>query len=62
MNSAYEAKDFLAALVAAVGPFNRDETEREGVRVFDMTASVPTGSGEIYVHKEGCGCEGKNVA
>ena len=62
INTADEAEDFLAALVAAVDPFNRVETEREGVRVFDTTWSVPTGSGEIYVHKDGCGCEGKHVA
>lgn len=41
------------AVLDAVSPFNRAETEMLGVGVFDM--SVPV-SGEVYRHVEGCGC------
>ncbi|KAK5937588.1 hypothetical protein PMZ80_010208 [Knufia obscura] len=51
------SKDFLAALIEAVSPFNRDETERDGIRVFDMRSpGSGEGNGLVYVHKEGCGC------
>lgn len=51
------SKDFLAALIEAVSPFNRDETERDGIRVFDMRSPGSSkGNGLVYVHKEGCEC------
>lgn len=42
------------AVMDAVSPFRRVETQRLGVEVFDM--SVPV-NGEVYRHAEGCGCE-----
>lgn len=42
------------AVMDAVSPFRRVETQKLGVNVFDM--SVPV-NGEVYRHVEGCACE-----
>lgn len=42
------------AVMGAVSPFCRAETQRSGVDVFDV--SVPV-NGEVYRHAEGCGCQ-----
>ena len=48
--------ELFGSVLEAVQPFQRADTEKCGVRVFDMT--VPS-SGEVYVHSKECGCGGR---